>query len=243
MNEEDQPLTDHLAELRSRLVLALYGVVLAFIVAFVFSDRLFDIIRGPIQPFLSEKGLVFTAPMDKFLAHVKVSLLAGVIASCPWWLFQAWKFIAPGLYSSERRYSLGFIFSGSFLFACGVSFVYFVVYPMAFDFLLNYGGGVDTAMITISDYISFFMTTTIVFGLAFELPLILTVLGLVGLVDKAMLVERRRYAIVLLALLSAMITPPDAISMLLLMGPLYLLFEIGVFFVGVFEQKEAEEDI
>ena len=238
--DQEQSLTEHLTELRTSLIQSGYGIILGFILCFWKSDLLFAIIRRPIAPFLEGKGLVFTAPMEQFLAHVKVSLLGGLVLSCPWWVYQIWRFIAPGLYSSEKRYALGFIFSGTFLFLSGISFVYFVVYPMAFDFLINYGGGADQAMITISDYLSFFATTTIVFGLAFELPLILTLLGIAGVIDKEFLVSKRKYAIIVLAVLSAFITPPDAISMVLLMIPLYLLYELGVLLVGFFGQTSDQ---
>lgn len=237
--DEEQSLTDHLTELRTRIIQAAYGIILGFAICFWKSEELFNIIRQPILPYLKEKGLVFTAPMDQFLAHVKVSLLGGIILTCPWWVFQIWKFVAPGLYAKEKKYAAGFIFSGSVLFLAGVSFVYFVVYPMAFDFLLNYGSGVDQAMITISEYLSFFATTTIVFGMAFELPLILTLLGIAGIIDKEFLVSKRKYAIILLAMISATITPPDAISMLLLMIPLYLLYEAGTLLVGIFGNSSS----
>lgn len=235
--DNEQSLTDHLTELRTRLIQSLYGVILGFAVCFIKSEFLFDIIRRPIKPFLGEGGLVFTAPMDKFMAHVKVSLLGGMIITCPWWVYQIWKFVAPGLYAKEKKYSLAFIFSGSVLFLMGVSFVYFIIYPMAFDFLINYGGGTDKAMITINDYLSFFTTTTLVFGLSFELPLVMALLGIAGIVDKELLVSSRRYAIVLLAVISAVITPPDVMSMVLLMIPLYLLYESGIVLVGIFNRK------
>lgn len=237
VEEESQSLTEHLTELRQRLIYSVLAILAGFAISFIFSDLLFDIIRRPIAPFLKENGLVFTAPMDKFLAHIKVAFLGGMIVSCPLWIYQVWKFIAPGLYQEERKYSIGFILFGSVLFLAGVSFVYFVVYPLAFDFLMNYGGGTDAPMITISDYLSFFSTTTIVFGLAFELPLIMAILGVTGILNQQFLKDKRRYAIVLLAVISAMITPPDAISMMLLMAPLYGLYEMGVFLVGILAPK------
>ncbi len=233
----EQSLVEHLTELRVRLIRALICVILGAAGCWVFSESLFDFIRHPITPFLGEKGLVFTAPMDKFLAHVKVSFLGGVIIACPFWLYQVWKFMAPGLYSNEKKYTTAFLFSGTTLFLMGTNFVYWVVYPMAFEFLLNFGGQVDSPMITISEYISFFITTTVLFGVAFELPLLLTVLGIAGVVDKSFLVRHRRYAIVILSFMSAMITPPDIVSMLLMIVPLLLLYEAGVFMVGIVGKK------
>lgn len=227
-----QSLVEHLVDLRIRVTRALYGIALGFAACYHFSEKLMEIIRRPIQPFLSnEGGLVFLGVMDKFLAHLKVSLLGGVILSCPWWLYQSWKFIAPGLYESEKKYAFGFIFFGSFLFSCGVLFAYFLVYPAAFEFLLHFGGTADKPMITLDEYLSFFVTTTLVFGAAFELPLIITILGILGIVDEKMLRSKRRYAIVALAALSAVLTPPDALSMFMLLVPLVMLYEISIYLV------------
>ena len=218
-------------------------IFIGFIVCWNFSEIIFEIIRKPISPHLPTGGLVFTAPMDKFLAHIKVSLFAGMVVSCPLWIYQLWAFIAPGLYRKEKKYSLVFMFAGTCLFLTGVSFVYFVVYPLAFDFLMNFGGGEDKPMITINEYLSFFTTTTLVFGAVFEMPLIFAILAMMGIVEKQMLVKFRRFAIVILAACSAIFTPPDVISMILMMIPMLLLYEISVFLVGVLEPPPIDEDL
>ena len=184
IDDEGQTLVEHLAELRTRLIWSLSIVLLGFFACWGFSRANLRHHRRPHQPYLNTDsgGLIFTAPMDKFLAHLKVSALASIILTCPLWLYQVWLFVAPGLYSSEKKYVVGFSFFGTFLFLLGVSFVYFVVYPMAFKFLMQFGGETDVAMITIGDYLSF-TTTTLVFGFAFEMPLILTLLGMIGIID------------------------------------------------------------
>ena len=237
--QDDYTLVEHLTELRSRLIQSLLAVVVLAVVAWNFSDFFFSFIRKPILPYLPQKGLVFTAPMDKFMAHLKVSILVGVILACPFWIYQIWMFISPGLYKKEKKLGRYFIIFGTLLFLSGVCFVYFVVYPLAFEFLLNFGSDIDTPMITINDYLSFFITTTLVFGLAFELPLILSVLGLLGVVTKSMLIRLRRYAFVLICVLSAFITPPDVISMVLLVFPLYGLYELSIILVGWFQPGES----
>ena len=237
--QDDYTLVEHLTELRSRLIQSLLAVVVLAIVAWNFSDFFFSILRKPILPYLPQKGLVFTAPMDKFMAHLKVSILVGVILACPFWIYQIWMFISPGLYKKEKKLGRYFIFFGTLLFLSGVCFVYFVVYSIAFEFLLNFGGDIDSPMITINDYLSFFITTTLVFGLAFELPLVLSALGLLGMVTKSMLIRLRRYAFVLICVLSAFITPPDVISMVLLVLPLYGLYELSIILVGWFQPGES----
>lgn len=235
MEETDSSLTGHLEELRSRLIKGISAIILVFLACFLaYSEAILEFARAPIVPYLPSGGLVFTAPMDKFMAHVKISLLAAVLLSCPIWLYQVWGFISPGLYKKEKRFSIAFISFGTLLFLSGSAFVYYIVFPMAFKFLLQYGGMVDAPMITISEYLSFFILTTLVFGSMFELPLVLTLLGILGVISKEFLIRVRRYAIVILAVLSAMVTPPDVVSMLCMMGPLILLYELSVVLVGIF---------
>ncbi|MGZ5279215.1 MAG: twin-arginine translocase subunit TatC, partial [Pseudobdellovibrionaceae bacterium] len=157
------------------------------------------------------------------------------------WIYQIWKFVAPGLYSKEKKYTITFLVFGSALFLCGVLFAYFLVFPAAFHFLMGYGGDVDKAMITIDQYLSFFVTTSLMFGLSFELPLIIGILGISGLVSSRFLRDKRRYAVVLLAFISALVTPPDLLSMLMMLIPMVLLYELGVWIV-YFAEKKKEKD-
>lgn len=236
---EDQNLTlvDHLAELRVRLVNALLAIVVATFACFHFAGQILDILRKPIAPYLPQGGLIYTGPIDKFMAHIQIAVVSGVILSCPYWLWQIWKFVAPGLYKREQKYAVGFIFSGTLLFATGVLFSYFVVLPMAFGFLMTFGGEADKPMITIDSYLSFVTHLTLMFGAAFELPLILVTLGMMGIVSRTFLSEKRRYAIMIMAVISAVITPPDLLSMLLMLGPMWALYEISVVLVGLIEKK------
>lgn len=237
--EDRQPLVEHLGELRDRLIKCAYAIFICGGIAWFFSAEIFELIRLPIAPYLNNTsgGLVFSHPMDKFMAHVKVSMLTGLIFSCPVWLFQIWRFVAPGLYAHEQKYAAGFIVSGTMLFVTGVLFVYYLVFPAAFKFLLGFGGDVDKPLITISEYLSFFITTTLVFGISFELPLILVLLGLIGIVDAPMLRKNRRYSIVILALISAVVTPPDMMSMIMLLVPLIFLYEVSILIVSAFARN------
>lgn len=226
-----QSLIDHLEELRSRLVKSFSAIFIGMAAAWSQTERIMDWIREPIAPYLPQGGLIFTGVMDKFMAHIKVAGMSGVILSCPIWIYQVWKFVAPGLYKQERRYGLFFIAFGSILFLSGVSFVYFFVYPSAFKFLMTFGGGTDKPMISIAEYLSFFVTTTMMFGIAFELPLILTILAMLGLIDAAFLKAKRRYAVVLLAVVAAILTPPDLISMIMMLIPLLFLYESSIWII------------
>ena len=148
--------------------------------------------------------------------------------------------MAPGLYAKERRYALGFVVSGSVLFVLGAVFSYYIALPMAFQFLMTFGGDIDKPMISIDQYMSFFTQMCLMFGVAFELPLIIVILGMLGLVSQDFLKRNRRYAIMTLAVVSAVITPPDLLSMVMMLVPMLLLFEAGVFIVGLFEKKREE---
>jgi sec-independent protein translocase protein TatC len=241
-NPGEQPFIEHLIDLRKCIIRSLWIILFGFAACFAFKEQLFEIIRAPILPYLGPDGhLVFTAPIDKFTAYIKVCFLAGVIFTCPLWLYQVWSFVAPGLYKKERRMAANFIISGSVLFILGVLFVYKIVYPMAFQYLLTFGGEADKPMITITEYLSFFMTTTLIFGAAFEMPLILVLLAIVGLIDDQFLRSKRRMAILIIAVISAIITPPDAISMLAMLAPMILLYEISILIVARIAKKKREE--
>jgi sec-independent protein translocase protein TatC len=232
-------LIDHLRDLRTSLTRSLWGIVIGFVMCYQYTDVLFDFIRAPIAPYLPSGGLVFTGPIDKFFAHLKVAFFSGILISSPWWIYQIWNFVAPGLYKHERKATVCFIVAGTVLFLIGFAFTYFVVFPMAFKFLMTFGGDTDKPMITIDQYLDFFLWTCLSFGAAFELPLILVTLSLLGLISHSFLKENRKYAIVLLSILTAVITPPDLLSMLLMLAPMWLLYDLSVFLVGRIEKKRV----
>jgi sec-independent protein translocase protein TatC len=232
-------LVEHLRDLRLCLTRSLWGIVVGFAICYQYTDTIFDVIRAPIAPYLPSGGLVFVGPVDKFVAHLKVAFFGGIILTSPWWIYQIWNFVAPGLYKNEKKAALTFIGVGAGLFAIGLSFTYFIVFPMAFKFLMSFGGEIDKPMITIDQYLDFFLWTSLSIGAVFELPLILVTLGLLGLISHSFLKNNRKYAIVILSILTAVITPPDLLSMLLMLTPMWLLYDLSTFLVGVIERKRA----
>ena len=238
--DERASLIEHLVELRTRVIRSLWIVMLGFGACYGFNEPIFNFLRAPIEKFLPTGGLIYTGVMENFMAHVKVSFMAAILLTSPFWLWQVWKFIAPGLYSHERRYAMGFLASAVSLFTGGAAFAYYLACPMAFKFLFTFGGTNDKPMITIDNYLDFMLKLVLAFGASFELPVILVFLGMMGIVDHKMLSENRRYAIVVIAVISAIITPPDAVSMLSLMAPLWFLFEVSVLLVRFFEMKNVK---
>ncbi len=239
---KDMSLVEHIGELRYRLTRAAIGIFVGMCFCWGFSEQIFNVIRKPILPFLPQGGLIYTAPIDKFMAHIKISFICGLLLSAPFWLFHLWKFISPGLYKNEKKFATGFILFGTIQFSLGLAFTYYIVFPMAFKFLMNFGGDIDKPMITIDHYLGFFTQTSLIFGLAFEMPVIITFLGLVGAVSQAFLKKNRRYAVVIITATSAIVAPPDALSMILLMMPLILLYEISILTVGFFERRKIASD-
>ena len=166
MADAELSMTEHLGELRIRLIWVAWILLGGFGACYGFSEYIFNFLRAPIVPFLpaNDKGLHFTGVFEKFMAHVKVSFLAGVIITSPLWLYQVWKFIAPALYVKRKKYAGAFIFSGIFLFLGGSAFAYYIVFPFAFKFLLTFGGEVDKPIITITEYLDFVFKFFLAFG-------------------------------------------------------------------------------
>ncbi len=239
--QKGQGLTEHLTELRTRIINSLLGLLVTTAVAYNYSEELFTIVRMPIAKYLPGGGLVYTAPMDKFMAHFRIAIVFGIVTSCPFWLYQLWKFVAPGLYSKEKKYATMFIVTGSVLFIGGAVFSYLVALPMAFDYLFTFGGDIDKPMITIDQYLDFFSQFCLMFGVAFELPLIMSILGMMGIVSQRFLIDKGRYAVMILAVIAAVITPPDMMSMIIMLVPLITLYYVGVLVVGILEKSRKEK--
>jgi sec-independent protein translocase protein TatC len=224
---EKMPFMEHLSELRVRIVRALVALLIGLGIALPFSERITDFLARPVTK-LGYK-LVFTAPAEAFWVQMKVALIAGVFVSAPGILWQVWAFIAPGLHEHEKKYAAPFVIIGSIMFLAGGAFALFVVTPYAIAFLLSYARSTLQPMITLENHIDFVLKFILAFGAVFELPLIITILARIGVVNAKLLAKNRKYAILGAFVAGAILTPtPDAFNQTLMAGPLIILYEVGI---------------
>jgi sec-independent protein translocase protein TatC len=223
-SDDKLPFTDHLDELRHRLIVSVVGIGIGFAVSYGFSQQLLVLLQRPMPT-----RLVFIAPTEAFFVNLKVAFYAGLFLSVPLLLFQVWKFVAPGLYEHERRYSFPFLIVSTVLFLLGAVFAYAVILPIALHFLIAQGGELWAPNITLSNYLSFCMRLILAAGLIFEFPVLMYFLSKVGVITPEFLVKNRKYAVLAAFIVSAILTPPDVFSQVLLAVPLFLLFEVSIF--------------
>ncbi|MGB5506568.1 MAG: twin-arginine translocase subunit TatC [Sulfurovum sp.] len=251
-------LRPHLVELRKRLGLSVLSVFIAFIVAFVFHETILEWVTAPLNEALAEvahlskkaaDGMVTTHQVGgAFFVALKVSFFAALLGALPFILYQLWLFIAPGLYSNEKKMVLPFVIGGSIMFLVGVLFAYYVVTPFGFQFLITFGSFLYTPLINIEDYVGFFTKIMMGFGIAFELPVFAYFLALLGLVTDQTLKDFFKYAVLIIFVLAALLTPPDVLTQLLMAAPLILLYGASIFIVRAVnphiedEDEETEED-
>ena len=225
----EQPLIAHLLELRTRLMRALIGVLIVFIPLAYFAKDFYRIVAAPLMQLMpAGTGMIATEVASPFFAPFKLAGLAALVIALPWVLYQIWAFIAPGLYKNEQRLVVPLLATSSALFYVGMLFAYFVVFPIVFGFFVKVAPEGVTVMTDISRYLDFVITMFLAFGAAFETPVAIVLLVKTGFVTPADLAAKRAYVLVGTFLLSAFLTPPDIFSQLLLAGPAYLLFEIGI---------------
>ncbi|RTZ92433.1 MAG: twin-arginine translocase subunit TatC [Deltaproteobacteria bacterium] len=241
--EQKLPFTEHLEELRRRLVISVIAIAVGFIVSYFFSKQLFEILMKPLIASLPPKStLIFTSLPEAFFTYLKVSLLAGIFMASPVVLYEMWAFISPGLYSHEKRYVVPFVLFSSIFFIGGALFGYFVVFPFGFKFFLGFATDYIRPMPTIKEYFGFCAKLLFSFGVIFELPLFVLFLSKIGLVNDRMLRKQRKYAILLVFVASAILTPPDVMTQLMMAGPLLALYEISIWVARIFGKKKPEEE-
>ncbi|GAB3346015.1 twin-arginine translocase subunit TatC [Lysobacter tyrosinilyticus] len=222
-------LIDHLIELRARLLRAVTGLVIVFVAFLPFANKLYAWLAKPLLAKLPAGGhLIATGVASPFFAPVKLAFFAALFVSVPWLLYQAWAFVAPGLYKREKKLALPLLVSAVSLFYAGCAFAYFLVLPTVFGFLTRVTPEGVSMMTDIQAYLDFVLVIFLAFGASFELPVALVILALLGWVTPQQLRESRGYAVVGVFIIAAIITPPDVVSQLLLAIPMCVLYELGI---------------
>ncbi|MET0066090.1 MAG: twin-arginine translocase subunit TatC [Candidatus Thiodiazotropha sp.] len=243
-SSQEQPLVSHLIELRDRVLRMVLAVLIVFAVLFPFANDLYSAIAGPMREALPEGStMISTKPIDPFLIPFKLSLQLAIFIAIPFILYQFWAFVAPGLYRHEKRLVMPLLMSSTFLFYLGMSFAYFVVFPLVFSFLASTAPeGVEVAT-DMGSYLDFVMTLFFAFGVAFEVPIATIILVWLGVTTPDKLRGKRPYVIVGAFIVGMLLTPPDIISQTLLALPMWILFELGVIFSkGFMRDKPISDD-
>lgn len=252
VNKEDelvgteQPFVQHLLELRDRLLHSLYGVaaVLAVLLFYPGPSRLYDLLAMPLVKALPEGSrMIAVGVVSPFLVPIKVSVMAAIGLALPWILYQIWAFVAPGLYKHEKKLVLPLVAASTLLFYLGAAFCYFFVFGQAFPAIQKMAPVSVAVSPDIEAYLDFVITMFIAFGVAFEVPIVVIILARVGLVTIAQLKSFRSYFVVGAAAIAGLVTPPDPISMIALLVPMYLLYEVGILAAQIFiKHTQAPED-
>ncbi|MEM9780873.1 MAG: twin-arginine translocase subunit TatC [Pseudomonadota bacterium] len=247
IDDSSAPLIEHLIELRERLVYALIALGLCAGGCFYFYGELYALLSYPLLNVDPDARIQTLSPQEAFFTVMSLSIWGGFFFGFPVIAFQLWRFVAPGLYRSEQSAFLPFLIASPFLFVCGASLAYFLVIPLALDFLIAFAEsaaateGVQVENINrFSEYIGFIKIMLLAFGVSFQLPVLLTLMGRAGLVSADGLSRGRKYAVVGIAAVAAIITPPDVISQIALGGSVYILYEISIQLVRLAERKRAQ---
>ena len=260
IQDSSAPLIEHLAELRQRLIYSFVAFIIGMIICFTIWNPIFDFLTHPLCSAMalrghSDCGLILIKLQEGFFVAISISLLGGLVLSFPIIGFQMWRFVAPGLYKTEKNAFLPFIVASSFMFFLGASFAYYVVTPLAFDFFLGFqqtgsvldGEDVDNAAAGIAfqgsaqEYLSLTIKFIVAFGMCFQLPVLLTLMGKAGLVSAEGLGNVRKYAVVAILVLAALVTPPDVITQVILFVVVYGLYEVSIFLVARVEKKREQK--
>jgi sec-independent protein translocase protein TatC len=240
IDDKPMPLMDHLRELRTRVLWSVGAFIVAFAVCYYFSQQIYAFLAQPLADILSkqsggERRMIFTALYEAFFTYLKVAFFGAAFISFPIWATQLWLFIAPGLYRSEKRAIYPFLLASPVLFVAGAALAYYFIFPLAWQFFISFetppgSGGIPIQLeAKVGEYLSLVMHMILAFGVAFQMPVLLTLLIKVGILNVETLRRGRRYAVVIMFVVAAVITPPDIISQIGLAIPLILLYEVSIF--------------
>jgi len=240
--EDKLPLTAHLEELKKRLVRSLIAIGIGFVVCYYFKDPLFKIITKPLLEVMPKGSyMIFTSLPEAFFTYIKVAFFASLFLTAPFTLYQIWKFISPGLYPREKKYVVPFVLTSSLLFIGGILFAYFLALPPAFGFFVEFSTDTLRPMFTMREYLSFALKLLLAFGVSFQLPVFIFFMTKLGIVNSRILAKQRRYAILIIFIAAAILTPsPDAFTQIIMAIPLMILYEISVFIAKFVEKKKKE---
>lgn len=243
MSEGKAPFTNHLEELRKRLIICIIAVAIGFLGSYCFAEQIFNVLVKPLKAELPpDSMLIFTGLPEAFFVYIKLSLFGGILLSCPVILWEVWCFVAPGLYDQEKKYVYPFVIFSTVFFAMGISFGYFIVFPIAFKFFMGYTSEIIKPLPSIKEYLTFSCKMLFAFGVVFELPLFVLFLAKIGLVNEKMLRSKRKFAILGIFAVAAILTPPDVVSQILMALPLLILYEISILVAKFFGKKIVEEE-
>jgi sec-independent protein translocase protein TatC len=242
--DEKIPFTAHLDELRKRLIVCFIAVGIGFAICYAFSKKLFEFLMHPLLVVMPpEEKLIYTGLPEAFFTYLKVAFLAGILLAVPVIMYEVWMFIAPGLYDKEKRWVVPIVFLSSVFFLGGALFGYFVVFPFGFKFFLGFASDAIKPLPSMKEYLGFSTKLLFAFGIVFELPLFITFMAKLGIVDVQFLRTKRKYAILLFFIFAAILTPPDVITQVMMAGPLIVLYEVSIIGAKVFGKKKVKEDI
>ncbi|RLB43000.1 MAG: twin-arginine translocase subunit TatC [Deltaproteobacteria bacterium] len=243
VEDEKQPFMSHLEELRKRLMACAIAVGVGFVAAYFFKERLFELLVMPLKRVLPEGDkLIFTNLPEMFFTYLKVSFVAGLLAAMPFIFYEIWMFVAPGLYQKEKKFLIPFVISSSILFVGGALFGYFVVFPFGFKFFMSFANEYIKPLPSVKQYFSFSTKLLLAFGLVFELPVASFFLAKMGLITSDFLKKQRKFAVLLIFVAAAILTPPDVITQIMMAGPLLALYEVSIWVARVARSKKTDEE-
>jgi sec-independent protein translocase protein TatC len=233
----------HLAELRDRIIKIAIALILLFFVCFAVWEPILEWVAQPLKDALSEESEVIAYKMgEQFITAVLVSFFAAFIIGLPYFFYQIWAFVAPALYSNEKKLIIPFVVFGTLMFVFGALFAYYIVFPYGFTYLVNFGSGTVQAMISIGEYLSFFLKLMVGFGISFELPVICFFLAKMGLITERSLMDFFKYAIVIIFIFASLLTPPDIVTQFLMAIPLVLLYGVSIVIVKIINPHKEEPE-